>query len=549
MKTAVSTAKTLTVLRKQNGELLIQNTALNEQNTALKNQSIALQTQSTALHENNHALHTQLSQLRDQVQSLNGQVDWFKRQVFGEKSERVLPDLSLQPDLLVGLGIPRPIPKVEPQATITYQRRAKQRDPDCVNDSGLRFDASVPVKTIHLPAIGEGEVISEKITHRLAQRPGSYVVLKYVRPVVKQPDGLIVTPAAPPSIFESSIADVSFLAGMLVDKFLYHMPLHRQHLRLEHSGVTLSRATLTHLSQRAIDLLIPIYVAQLAHVCLSRVLAMDEVPIKAGRKGPGKMRTGYFWPVYGEDHEVCFHYANTRAHATVKQVLGDAFTGVLLTDGYGAYERYAERVKTCTPAACWSHCRRGFERALIMYPDAANEALTLIRGMYAQETQIRERNLTDENKLHFRSEHTQAIVRSFWAWCYDQRQRTDFVPSDPLAKALQYAWDRRGPLQVFLSNPDVPIDTNHLERALRVIPMGRKNYLFCWTELGAKHVGVIQSLIVTCKLHDIDPYLYLVDVLQRVGQHPDSRIAELTPREWKQRFATSPLRSDLDDTS
>ena len=95
------------------------------------------------------------------------------------------------------------------------------------------------------------------------------------------------------------------------------------------------------------------------------------------------------------------------------------------------------------------------------------------------------------------------------------------------------------------ADSDVPIDTNHLERALRVIPMGRKAWMFCWTELGAKHVGIMQSLIVTCRLHEIDPYNYLVDVLQRVGQHPASRVDELTPRLWKQNFVANPLRSPL----
>lgn len=75
--------------------------------------------------------------------------------------------------------------------------------------------------------------------------------------------------------------------------------------------------------------------------------------------------------------------------------------------------------------------------------------------------------------------------------------------------------------------------------------MGRKNGLFCWTEVGAKYVGVIQSLISTCRLHGIDSYEYLVDVLQRVAQHPASQAAELTPRIWKQRFADYPLRSDI----
>ncbi len=117
--------------------------------------------------------------------------------------------------------------------------------------------------------------------------------------------------------------------------------------------------------------------------------------------------------------------------------------------------------------------------------------------------------------------------------------------SNPLTKALAYARAARGGLEVFLTDPDVPIDTNHLERALRVIPVGKKNWLFAWTELGARHIGVFNSLIVTCRLHGVDPYDYLVDVLQRVAVHPAHRVSELTPRLWKERFADSPMRSDL----
>ena len=75
--------------------------------------------------------------------------------------------------------------------------------------------------------------------------------------------------------------------------------------------------------------------------------------------------------------------------------------------------------------------------------------------------------------------------------------------------------------------------------------MGRRVWMFCWTELGAKHIGIVQSLIVTCRLHGIDPYDYLVDVLQRVGQHPAADVHLLTPRLWKTHFAANPLRSDL----
>lgn len=110
---------------------------------------------------------------------------------------------------------------------------------------------------------------------------------------------------------------------------------------------------------------------------------------------------------------------------------------------------------------------------------------------------------------------------------------------------MNYGLSRRAELMVFLSNPNVAMDTNHVERTLRVIPMGKKNWLFCWTEAGARDVGVIQSLLATCKLHGIDYYTYLVDVLQRVSDHPQSRVHELTPRIWKTMFADNPLRSDV----
>ena len=114
-----------------------------------------------------------------------------------------------------------------------------------------------------------------------------------------------------------------------------------------------------------------------------------------------------------------------------------------------------------------------------------------------------------------------------------------------MSKALKYARERIAGLQVFLSDPEVPIDTNHLERALRPIPMGRRNWLFCWTELGAKQIGIIQSLIVTCRLHGIDVYTYLVDVLQRVSLQPAKDVIELTPRVWKDKFSHAPMKSDI----
>ena len=494
--------------------------------------------------------------LQHKVATLEHQLDWFKRQLFGQKSERLPPPPDPTQMHLGEMVLAATTPVVEPQRQVpAHTRRVAKRSLAGEGDTLPFFDESrVPVETIVVAnpetaglAADQFEVIGEKASYRLAQRPGSFVVLKYLRPVIKRRDTQAIScPPAPVGVIEGSRADVSFCAGLLVDKFAYHLPLYRQHQRLGDAGITVSRPWLTQLSQQIIALLEPIHDAQFAAIRSSRVIAMDETPIKAGRRGDGKMKVGYFWPVYGEHDEVCFPFFPSRAHENVVTLLGlsKAEGGVLLSDGYAAYASYARKTGL-THAQCWAHTRRGFFEAQTAEPEGAREALEHIRMLYAVEEQIRERKLTGESKRLHRLTHSKPRAEVFFDWIDDQLQRQGLLPSNPFTKALAYTRERRLGLEVFLGDPDVPIDTNHLERALRVIPMGRKSWLFCWTELGAKHVGIVQSLIVTCRLHGIDPYTYLVDVLQRVGQHPATRVAELTPRQWKQRFADQPLRSDL----
>ena len=502
--------------------------------------------------ESSHVIDDDVAALKAENDALRRQLDWFQRQLFGRKSEKRLienPDQLGLAGLLGGTAPPDDPPATE---KITYTRRkGKQRGDDCVTDTGLRFDDRVPVEVIELsapqllgPDADRYEVIDHKVTRRLAQRPGSYVVLEYHRPVIRAKDSpTLMEVPAPSAVFEGSLADVSLLAGLLVDKFCYHLPLYRQHQRLADAGIKLSRSTLTHYVQRSIDLLHPIVDAQWQHMLQSKVLAMDETPIKAGKAGKGRLKTTWYWPVYGEDDEICFTWSTSRGSNHVKTQLGD-FAGTLLSDGYAAYDAYAKSRPEVTQAQCWAHTRRYFERAQDSDPAAA-EALELIGALYRFEAQISEQALEGEAKLAYRTRHAHPAVDAFFAWCHAQRQRIDLVNSAPLAKALVYAENHRAQLQVYLGDPDVPIDTNHLERALRVIPMGRKNWLFNWTEVGAQHVGIIQSLLTTCRLHGVDPYTYLVDVLQRISLHPARDVEELTPRRWRGLFAEHPLCSDL----
>ncbi len=224
--------------------------------------------------------------------------------------------------------------------------------------------------------------------------------------------------------------------------------------------------------------------------------------------------------MYGEADEIAFSYRPTKASKYVAEILGETFAGVLLSDGNEAYARYAQARAAVTHAECWAHTRRYFDRAKDAEPQAANEALAIIGELYRHETTIRDKKLTGEAKLKHRTQCSEPVVHAFWAWCERQCQRHDLLPSNPLSKALKYAMARVDSLKVFLGDPDVPIDTNHLERALRPIPMGRKNWLFSNTASGAQASAMMYSIVETAtssSLVTVALFLLMGEILFRSG--------------------------------
>lgn len=572
--------------------------------------------------------------LQAQVEQLTRQLAWFQREVFGQKSERREGDGNpLQLSLGEEFDLLSQKPVDEEKQTVTYDRaKNKKKKSDAnVNDSGLRFTSDVEVKEIYLDVpelAGENaqdyEIVSEKVVCRLAARPTSYVVLKYIQPVIKYigsdvsdemnldlietplsvegqseetvqnvtdkpknqrpliqatqpphslkplPDAFsamkenivdppkrlhkpqLFSPPMPPAVIEKSYADVSFIAIAMIDKWVYHLPFHRQQQRLQQNGITLCSGYLVQLIQRVVPLLKPIYEALFISVINSDVAAMDETPTKAGHKkktkkgekARGKMLTGYYWPIYGDKGEVVFPFSPSRGGQVPEELL-KGFNGTLLTDGYIVYENFAKANSRVTHAVCWAHGRRGFVDAEDLELDRTHIALAYIRELYAIEEYMRDHNLTGDEKRDFRQKYSKPCVDTFFRWIAEEVQRLALLPPDDYSKAVHYMKKREKELRVFLDNPQVQIDTNHLERMLRVIPMGKKNWLFNWTELGAEAAGIVQSLLSTCKLQGINPYDYLIDVLQRIDQHPASRVHELTPRNWKTLFGDDPLRSPL----
>lgn len=472
--------------------------------------------------------------LKSENESLKMRVAWFERQYFGAKTERFIPQDPKQYSLF---EVPEEVPS-EKTTVKEYERSARKRETKVDDEKHVRFGKNVPVEekivlpdeVVNLPE-SDYEVIGEKVTNRLIQIPTQYRVERTIRKTVKLNSKLYTAPA-PPAVIEKSFADVSFLVGLIIDKFLFHLPLYRQHQRLKLSDVHISRGHLTRLTHRSLELLEPIYYAILSAIISSELVCMDETPVKVSRKEKGKMHKAYFWPVYAEG-AVAFVYEDGRKHEVVPKILGDTCKK-LLSDGYAAYERYAESRRELVHAQCWAHARRYFFDAKEHSPLECERVLAMIAELFAIEKEVGD---DEVERLVARRTESLLIVDGLFSYLEELWFTQMTERSSLLGKAISYAREREEALRQFLIHSDIPLSNNQVERIIRPVAIGRKNWLFCWTEVGAKYSAIAYTLIESCKLQGVDPWKYLIDVLQRIDTHPAREVHLLTPKLWKQQFA------------
>lgn len=161
--------------------------------------------------------------------------------------------------------------------------------------------------------------------------------------------------------------------------------------------------------------------------------------------------------------------------------------------------------------------------------DRVQTALETIREIFQLERRFKD--LEPEERARSRRESTAPILASFRIWC----QNLSFMPPprSPLAKATAYVLRQWKPLTVFVDNGHIPAHNNYSELALRQAVIGRKNYMFAGSEGGAKSAAIWYSLIGSCLLDAVDPWMYLNDVLPKLNDWPVNRVLELEPAAWR----------------
>jgi hypothetical protein len=223
-----------------------------------------------------------------------------------------------------------------------------------------------------------------------------------------------------------------------------------------------------------------------------------------------------------------FFYSPDRKGEHPQKHLKD-FRGTIHADGYAGFnELFAGN--RITEAACWAHVRRKFfdVRAATASTIAA-EALKRIGDLYEVERAIT--GSPPEQRRHERQKHSKPIAEALRAWAEQTLPRLS--RKSELAKAFRYMRSRwKGLLRCF-DDGRLALDNNPAERALRCVAIGRKNYLFAGSDAGGRRAAALYSLIETAKLNDINPQLYLVDLLTRIADHPARNIGDLLPWNWQ----------------
>ena len=413
--------------------------------------------------------------------------------------------------------------------------------------------------------------MGDQITEKLDFEPARVFVRQEIRrkyvcqkceAAVAETGPQIVTAEKPLSPIEKGLAAPGLLAQIIVSKYADHVPLHRLERILERHDIQLSRSTTCDWMAACAEALKSLYQVMVQDVLQSRILHTDDTPVDVlDREYPGTTKTGRFWVYVGDaDHpQTVFDYTASRSRDGPMKFLagwGKDRAVFLQADAFGGYDGIyrGEAGGQVTEVACHAHARRKHYDARTSDAATSAQALAYIRLLYDVEDQAKalaareedpaaQRRTLVRERLRLRQELSVPRLAQYKQWLESCQAAHGgpVLPKSPMGQAIAYSLNQWEALCVYTRDGELNIDNNVSERTLRRIATGRNNWTFLGSDNGGHTAAVLLSLVATCERHQVNPYLYLRDVLTRIAAHPANHVAELLPHRWQPAPAAAPV--------
>jgi transposase len=472
-----------------------------------------------ALQSNYRELQSNYWELQSDYQYLQFQLTELKRMLFGVRSERSrhTENDPRQLELFAPEELPQAAEPVRETESITCER-TKAKETKRPIRAALPEHLKRVEEVIEPEAIPEGAVkIGEVITEVLEYKEAEVYVRAIIRPKYTVPGsegaGCVVVADLPSLPIPKSNAGAGLLSHICVSKFVDHLPFYRQIQIFKREKIPLAEATVKGWYRQTCQLLEPLYDKLQVHILTNDYLQIDEspMPVLSANK-PGSTHRGYMWVIHAPvTHEVCFHYASSRAGKIVQDLL-ENYHGAIQTDAYVGYDQFKHR-EDIILLSCMAHARRRFEHAKDNVPTLSRQALEFFKKLYAVEREAREGGMTIEQRHELRKKKSLSVLEQFKEWLEEQRERA--LPRSAIGEAVSYTlniWDR---LERYLLSGKYEIDSNLIENQIRALALGRRNYLFAGNHEAARRNAMMYSFFACCKLTEVNPHIWLKDVLER----------------------------------
>jgi len=484
---------------------------------------------------------------------LKSQVAYLQRRVCGKSSERfVNPDPRQRVIDFEGMDILPEEKELVQEAQQEVEAFRERRKKEKVKRKPVRKSLSENLprieKHVYPQEVQQNEEdwteLQPEITEMLELVPGKLFVNKiirhkYVRKNKQGGESAPIVIAKLPLAYQPivrSYAGVSILVELIIGKYVYHLPFHRQIQMLKQLGANLPPSTVNDWFKDTVDLLRPLYYRLKEIVLATDYIQVDETTVPVIDNEKHKADKKYIWMVHAVmESLVFFHYdKGSRAKKVMLPLLND-FRGAMQSDGYPGYMIY-ENKKGVLPLGCWAHARRKFEEALIEDKTRSEYALEQIGLLYAVEREADEQGLSYTQRAEMRERLSYPIMVAFEKWL--AREYHQVMPGGRIGKAIKYTYNIYHRLTRYHLDGRYRIDNNLAENSIRPLALGRKNYLFCGNHDAAEDAAVIYSLLGCCKAADVNYRDWLTYVLSHIHDYDNDYskdLAELLPHNWKKR--------------